>query len=324
MKTAASSVAMTEADSAAADGPVHRRAWGIDGRGEPVTAETPFLWGSAAKPAAASSVLVLAQEGRLGLDDPVTEYLPDFRFGGAEHASRVTVGHLLAQTAGIPASATFAVADRLGPDQAGPAERTAEPDGVRPLGPPGTAYAYSSANYLVLTAVVEAATGRPFADHLTESVLGPAGMPGAVTDRASAAERGLAPGHQPMWGVPAPIADEVDGDGAAYGYLGGDLDDLAAFAAFQLRARGAPPRARPSSPRSRCGRCAPRASSTPPAPGPATGWAGGSAAWTHPWTARSGTPAAPPATRRCCSCCPSRTPPWSSSRTCTGSSRTGR
>ncbi|MFC7740180.1 hypothetical protein ACFQXA_03240 [Nocardiopsis composta] len=31
-----------------------------------------------------------------------------------------------------------------------------------------------------------------------------------------------------------------------------------------------------------------------------------------------------PATRRCCSCCPSRTPPWSSSRTCTGSSRTGR
>ncbi|WP_017591927.1 serine hydrolase domain-containing protein [Nocardiopsis potens] len=217
------------------DGPVHRRAWGTDGRGGPVTADTPFLWGSVAKPAAASSVLVLAQEGRLGLDDPVTDHLPDFRFGGPGHASRVTVGHLLAQTAGLPASATFAVADCLDPDCPGPAERIGALDDVRPLGPPGTAYAYTSANYLVLAAVVESVTGRPFADHLKESVLEPAGMTGAIADRASAAERGLAPGHQPMWGVPAPIADGMDGDGAAYGYLGGDLDDLAAFAAFQLR-----------------------------------------------------------------------------------------
>ncbi|WP_411573872.1 serine hydrolase [Streptomyces fradiae] len=108
-------------------------------------------------------------------------------------------------------------------------------DDVRPLGPPGTTYAYTSANYLVLAALVESVTGRPFADHLRDSVLRPAGMDGAIADRASARARNLPPGHQLLWGVPSAIADGVDDDGAAYGYAGGDLNDLTAFASLQLR-----------------------------------------------------------------------------------------
>ncbi|MFD0366391.1 serine hydrolase domain-containing protein [Streptomyces sp. NPDC059071] len=217
------------------DGPVHSRAWGTDGQGEPVTAETPFLWGSVAKPIAASSVMTLVQDGRIGLDDRVVDHVPAFRFGGTDHASRVTVRHLLEQTAGLPESATFEVADCVDPDCPGAAERIAGLDGLRPLGPPGSTYAYTSANYLVLTAVVESVTGRPFADHLRDSVLRPSGMRGAVADRASARRRGLPPGHQLLWGVPSAVADGVDDDGAAYGYTGGDLHDLAAFAALQLR-----------------------------------------------------------------------------------------
>lgn len=217
------------------DGPVHRRSWGSDGRGDPVTADTPFLWGSVAKPVTATAVLTLVQDGRLRLDDRVVDHLPDFRFGGPGHASRVTVRHLLAQTAGLPESATFAVADCFDADCPGPAGRVGALDGVRPLGPPGTRYAYTSANYLVLAAVVESVTGRPFAEHLRRSVLDPAGMGGAIADRASARRRDLAPGHQYLWGRPAAIADGMDDGGAAYGYLGGDLNDLAAFASLQLR-----------------------------------------------------------------------------------------
>ncbi|WP_017624010.1 serine hydrolase domain-containing protein [Nocardiopsis chromatogenes] len=216
------------------DGPLHRRTWGADGRGAPVTGRTPFLWGSVAKPVAATAVMVLVQEGRLDLEDRVAGHLPGFRFGGPGHASRVTVRHLLNQTSGIPESAVGAV-DCTDPDCPPPAGRLGALDGVRPLGPPGTAYAYSSANYLVLAAVVEAVTGRPYAEHVREAVFGPAGMDGAIADRDGAAERGLAPGHLPLWGVPAPVADGVDDGGAAYGYTGGGLDDLAAFAAFQLR-----------------------------------------------------------------------------------------
>ncbi|TDE33767.1 serine hydrolase domain-containing protein [Actinomadura sp. 6K520] len=215
------------------DGPIHQRAWGTDGRGDRVTSETPFLWGSVAKPVTATAVMTLVQSGRLRLDGRVVDHVPEFRFGGAAHSSKVTVRHLLNQTAGIPASVTARITDCFGSGCPGPAERLRALDGVPPLGPPGTRYAYTSVNYLALAAVVESVTGRPFAEHLRRAVLGPAGMDGAIADAASA-ER-LPPGHQLLWGFPAATADGFDHHGASYGYLGGDLNDLAAFASLQLR-----------------------------------------------------------------------------------------
>jgi Beta-lactamase class C and other penicillin binding proteins len=215
-------------------GPIHRRAWGTDGNGSPVTFRTPFLWGSVAKPVTATAVLALVDAGRLRLTDRVVDHLPEFRFGGPGHAAEVTVRHLLDHTSGIPPVAGYLVTDCLGSGCPRPAARLAALDDVRPLAPPGTAYAYTSANYLVLAAVVEAVTGRPLAEHLRTAVFEPAGMDGAVADAASAAARGLPPGHRLLWGVPAPIT-AVDEHGAGYGYLGGGLDDLAAFAALHLR-----------------------------------------------------------------------------------------
>lgn len=217
------------------DGPIHRRAWGTDGNGSPVTFHTPFLWGSVAKPVMATAVLALVDAGRLRLADRVVDHLPEFRFGGPGHAAKVTVRHLLDHTSGIPPAAGYRVTDCLGSGCPRPAARLADLNGVQPLAPPGTGYAYTSANYLVLAAVVEAVTGRPLAEHLRAAVFEPAGMDGAIADAASAAARGLPPGHRLLWGVPTPIATSIDEHGAGYGYLGGDLDDLAAFAALQLR-----------------------------------------------------------------------------------------
>ncbi|WP_432108840.1 serine hydrolase domain-containing protein [Streptomyces sp. AA1529] len=217
------------------EGPVHQRSWGEDGRGERVTADTPFLWGSVAKPVTATAVLTLVQDGRLGLDDPVVDHLPAFRFGGPAHAGKVTVRHLLEQTSGLPESATFDVADCYDADCPPPSGRLAALDRIEPTGPPGTDYTYTSANYLVLTAVIEAVTHRPFAEYVRRAVLTPAGMDTAIADRASAREQHLPPGHQLLWGRPAAVADEVDDHGAGYGYLGGTLADLADFAALQLR-----------------------------------------------------------------------------------------
>ncbi|MDF4248801.1 serine hydrolase domain-containing protein [Streptomyces sp. WMMB303] len=217
------------------EGPVHQRSWGEDGRGERVTVDTPFLWGSVAKPVTATAVMTLVQDGRLDLDDPVVDHLPAFRFGGPAHAGKVTVRHLLEQTSGMPESATFEVTDCYDADCPAPAGRLAALDRIEPTGPPGAAYAYTSANYLVLTAVVEAVTHRPFTQYVRQAVLTPAGMDTAITDKASAREQHLPPGHQMLWGRPAAVADEMDDHGAGYGYLGGTLTDLADFASLQLR-----------------------------------------------------------------------------------------
>ncbi|MEU6038395.1 serine hydrolase domain-containing protein [Actinomadura sp. NPDC047616] len=179
--------------------------------------------------------MTLVQSGRLRLDDRVVDHLPGFRFGGASHASKVTIRHLLAQTTGLPEPAGFEVTDCFRSGCPSPAERIGALDDVKPLGPPGMRYAYTSANYLVLAAVVEAVTKRPFGDYLRQAVLGPAGMDGAVTDAVSARRRNLPPGHQLLWGIPSAVADGIDDHGASYGYLGGDLGDLAAFASLQLR-----------------------------------------------------------------------------------------
>lgn len=212
------------------DGPLHRGARGTDGRGDRVTPATPFLWGSVAKPVTATGVMTLVQSGRLGLDDPVAEHVPEFTFD-----RRVTVRHLLGHTSGLPPSTVFEVADCHDAGCPRPAARLADLDDAEPLGPPGTEYAYASTNYIALAAVVESVTGRPFADHMREAVFGPTGMDGAIADAESARKRHLAPGHQYLWGIPAATAGEYDPHGAAYGYMGGDLDDLAAFASAQLR-----------------------------------------------------------------------------------------
>ncbi|MFE3461684.1 serine hydrolase domain-containing protein [Nocardiopsis aegyptia] len=211
------------------DGIEHQALFGHDGNGAPVTDETPFLWGSVAKPVTATAALVLADEGRLDLDAPVEEYLPDVAAFGA----RPTVRDLLTQTSGLTETAAFPVSDHYGPDAPDTAERVRRV-ADSPVGEPGT-HEYSSTNYLLLGAVIERVAGDTDA-HLRTSVLDPAGMDGAFTGSAEADAAGLAPGHRILWGLPVADAGGVDDEGTAFGYLGGDLTDLAAFARMQLQA----------------------------------------------------------------------------------------
>ncbi|MBB4935263.1 CubicO group peptidase (beta-lactamase class C family) [Lipingzhangella halophila] len=214
------------------DGVEHRSAFGEDGAGEPVTEHTPFLWGSVAKPVTATAVLVLADEGRIELDAPVRRYLPAFgEFGGDEIDP--TVRDLLTQSAGIRPEAAYEVSDVYGAHSAEFGPRVERIAASAP-GPYGE-HAYSSANYLLLGAIIEERSGQDLSAFLHDAVLDPAGMgETAITSAEEARDLGLEAGHQPLWGVPAPIADGVDDAGVSYGYLGGDLTALSSFAELQL------------------------------------------------------------------------------------------
>ncbi|MFI1239861.1 serine hydrolase domain-containing protein [Nocardia salmonicida] len=96
-----------------------------------------------------------------------------------------------------------------------------------------TARLISSTNCLLLGAVVESVTGRPFTEVLTERVLEPLGMRTAVTS-AEQATAVVPDGHRFVFGRPMSFATPFDPAGVAYGYLGGTLDDLAAFARASL------------------------------------------------------------------------------------------
>src|SRR5438105_2505335 len=65
----------------------------------PVTRETVFLIASVTKPIVCATVVMLAERGRLRLDDPVTEFVPEFGRNGKE---AVTLRHMLTHTSGLP------------------------------------------------------------------------------------------------------------------------------------------------------------------------------------------------------------------------------
>src|SRR6478672_1555548 len=65
-----------------------------------VTPDTLFQIGSIGKTFCATAVMRLVEQGKLELDEPVRSYLPDFRLGDEEVASRVTVRQLLTHTGG--------------------------------------------------------------------------------------------------------------------------------------------------------------------------------------------------------------------------------
>src|SRR5919205_3361840 len=64
---------------------------------------TVYSVGSLTKPFTAEAIVLLSQEGKLKLDDPITKYLPE----GAKVWSGVTIRHVLTHTSGIPQDTTL-------------------------------------------------------------------------------------------------------------------------------------------------------------------------------------------------------------------------
>jgi D-alanyl-D-alanine carboxypeptidase len=118
----------------------------------------------------AAEVLKLAEQRRLSLDDTLDKYLPDF-----PGASRIRLRQLLNHTAGIsdiaknPQPGFFARKF----DTAALLAQVSERD---PAFAPGTQQSYSNGGYIVLGAVIEKVTGKPWHEAIREQLLEPLGL----------------------------------------------------------------------------------------------------------------------------------------------------
>ncbi|MFD3947295.1 serine hydrolase domain-containing protein [Streptomyces sp. NPDC058579] len=168
------------------------------------------------------------------LDGPVRTYLLWFRLADRERSDRITVRHLLTNTSGIPTSATFVIGDRYDNAPGALADAVRDLAEIAPAAGPGESYAYSSAGYAVLGAMLEEISGQPFGTYLRENVLDPLGMEHAVaTDRDFARER-PALGHRFLYGDPAPFDAPYDTAGAPGAHLGGSVRDLGQLVRAEL------------------------------------------------------------------------------------------
>jgi CubicO group peptidase (beta-lactamase class C family) len=138
----------------------------------PNTPVTKFRLGSVTKQFTAAAVLLLAERGKLSLDDSVKKHWPD----APSSWESVTFFHLLTHTAGIPNMAALPnfATYRLMPS---PVARTVALLKDRPLEfAPGAQMRYSNSGYVLLGYLIESISGQSYAAFLRDNIFTPLGM----------------------------------------------------------------------------------------------------------------------------------------------------
>ena len=145
-----------------------------EARLDPRTPSQPqmrYSIGSISKQFTAAAMLLLAEEGRLSLDDPVSKYVPDLTRG-----NEVTIRELLSHTSGYQ---DFWPQDYVPPLMLQPITA----DGImdrwarKPLDfDPGTKWQYSNTNYVIAGVIAEKVSGAPLLQLLSQRIFSPLGM----------------------------------------------------------------------------------------------------------------------------------------------------
>jgi len=175
--------------------------------GEIPGVQTPFMIGSLSKSFTALAVMQLVEEGRIGLDNPVQQYLPWFQLADPQAAAAITIRHLLNQTSGIPAwVGEIQLADfNNDADEVERQRRFLE--AVQVERPAGSGFEYNNANYNLLGAVIEAVSGGSYAEYVQANIFAPLGMQHSYAYKADAQQHGLAVGHRYWFGLPVAAPD---------------------------------------------------------------------------------------------------------------------
>jgi CubicO group peptidase (beta-lactamase class C family) len=140
----------------------------------PITPKTPFIMGSVSKQFTAAAIALLAEQGRLSLNDDVRKYVPELH----DYGKRVTIDHLVHHTSGI--RDFWALVDLAGmryDDGYNVGDVVALASRQRNLNfDPGAEYAYSNTGYVLLGVVVQRITGKTLREFAAEQFFSPLGM----------------------------------------------------------------------------------------------------------------------------------------------------
>ncbi len=154
----------------------------------PMQKDTIFQIMSMTKPVTAIGIMMLAEEGKLALRDPVEQYLPEFRnqhvaanlgpdaarLSTPDHP--ITIRDLLTHTAGIPDPAPAAIHDYPQLMNVPLADVVRQLAAQPLLFQPGTQWSYSSPGIEILGRLIEVCSGEKYEDFITDRILRPLGM----------------------------------------------------------------------------------------------------------------------------------------------------
>ncbi|MEO8650531.1 MAG: serine hydrolase domain-containing protein [Acidobacteriota bacterium] len=157
--------------------------------GKPVNEKTAFQIASVTKQFTAAGILLLAEDGKLELDDTFGKYVPDVpaKWRG------ITIRQLLNQVSGIP---NYTAVGKLVIEK--PYTKTEILDLVKDLPlvfEPGTKWAYSNTNYFLLGMVIEKASGRSYPQFMNDRIFKPLGMTSTFVNTSGSKIRNATAGY---------------------------------------------------------------------------------------------------------------------------------
>lgn len=135
--------------------------------------DTKFEIGSCTKQFTATLIMMLREEGKINLDNKITDYLPEYP---ADKGDRISIHQLLCHTSGIPEYVDFPEMECLLFRENKPVEFMEVFKDLDLDFEPGSELRYSNANYFILGVIIEKVTGKPYAQVLQEKIFTPLGM----------------------------------------------------------------------------------------------------------------------------------------------------
>ncbi|MBR7799003.1 serine hydrolase [Undibacterium fentianense] len=181
--------------------------------------------GSVSKQFTAVGILMLMEEGKLSLSDNLQKFFPDY----PESGKKITVEHLLTHTAGIPnytskpgfvstIAKDMTVDEMIASFKNDPLEFE-----------PGSTWNYSNSGYFLLGAIIEKASGLPYAKFVEQRIFVPLGMKNTAYEGFERSQHSHAAGHAPGANGFEPSSKISMTQPYAAGSLTSTVDDLAVW-----------------------------------------------------------------------------------------------
>ena len=218
--------------AARSDRMLYSRAFGMADReaGRAATMDTPFAMASVTKTLTATAIMMLVDEGRVSLDEPVNSYLGADKVRATyADESEITLGRVLSHEAGLPLFYRPLYADENTPD-ASFAELMRD-YGYTVL-PAGIRSEYSNLGYEILAEIIRRQSGMSYAQFMERRIFAPLGMGSALIADGRQRPQGAAQRYM----IDGTIVPGVDTPhpGAANAYM--SVNDLVRFGQFWLNA----------------------------------------------------------------------------------------
>ena len=196
----------------------------------PATPKSLFRIASMTKSLTAMAVLKLRDEGKLRLDDPAEQYIPELKTHKylTADAPRITVRHLMTHSAGFPEDNPWGDRQLADTD----AELTALiKNGISNANAPGIAYEYSNLGFAMLGRIITVVSGKPYQQYITDAILKPLGMNDTQWEYTRVPAGQLALGYRWKDGNWVEEALLHDGSWGAMGGLITSIEDFSKYVA---------------------------------------------------------------------------------------------